>query len=82
MKCDYCGSENVHVGNRGFSILTGFIGSSQLIMTCLDCGYKKRASKTPKQTDKDRRLGGIIMFSSAVFSILVIIIILGALGVL
>lgn len=40
LKCPKCGSTAVTTGQRGFSIVTGFIGSSQTMNRCGRCGYK------------------------------------------
>lgn len=40
--CEYCKSTNIHINKRGFNFVSGFIGSSNLIATCLDCGYKTK----------------------------------------
>lgn len=34
-----CGSEAITIGTRGFSLLTGFIGSSKTVNRCGNCGY-------------------------------------------
>ena len=39
-KCPICGSTAVTTGQRGYSIVTGFIGSSQTMNRCGKCGYK------------------------------------------
>lgn len=36
--CPKCGSLEYHVGSRGYGLFRGFIGSGQVIMTCLKCG--------------------------------------------
>lgn len=38
--CPKCGSTEIHAGARGFSLMTGFIGSGKTVITCLRCGYK------------------------------------------
>lgn len=38
--CPKCGSTEFHSGKRGWSIWTGLLGSSKVIMTCLKCGHK------------------------------------------
>ncbi len=40
LKCPKCGSTAVTTGERGYSLLTGFIGSSQTMNRCGKCGYK------------------------------------------
>lgn len=40
LTCPKCGSTAVTTGQRGFSIVTGFIGSSQTMNRCGKCGYK------------------------------------------
>lgn len=38
--CPRCGSNEVVTGQKGFSLLTGFIGSNKTINRCGKCGYK------------------------------------------
>ena len=38
--CPKCGSTEFHSGKRGWKLLTGLLGSSKVVMTCLKCGYK------------------------------------------
>lgn len=40
IKCPKCGSTAVTIGERGYSLLTGFIGSGQTMNRCGKCGYK------------------------------------------
>lgn len=38
--CPKCGSTAVTTGERGYSLLTGFIGFGQTMNRCGKCGYK------------------------------------------
>ncbi|MFT8313173.1 MAG: hypothetical protein ABF633_02835 [Clostridium sp.] len=38
--CPKCKSTNIHAEKRGWKLMTGFIGSSKIIITCLNCGHK------------------------------------------
>lgn len=38
--CPRCGSTNITTGSRGFSLVTGFIGSGKTVNRCASCGYK------------------------------------------
>ena len=40
IKCPNCGSTKIGVANRGYSLLTGFIGSGKSMNVCQNCGYK------------------------------------------
>lgn len=40
LTCPKCGSSAVAIGERGYSLLTGFIGSGQTMNRCGKCGYK------------------------------------------
>jgi len=42
LKCPKCGSTAVSTGAKGFSIVTGFIGSGQTVNRCGNCGHKWR----------------------------------------
>lgn len=37
--CPRCGSNQITTGQRGFSLLTGFIGSNKTVNRCGKCGY-------------------------------------------
>lgn len=60
-KCEFCGSDQTIVSKRGFNIITGFIGSSKLMVTCLKCGCKKPLK--PKTNDY-RNAKNMRMFKS------------------
>ena len=38
--CPRCKSDNIHAGKRGWNLMTGFIGSRKIIITCLNCDNK------------------------------------------
>ena len=38
-KCPKCGSTNIVTGQRGFSLLTGFLGSNKTVNRCSNCGH-------------------------------------------
>lgn len=40
IRCPKCGSTNITTGQRGYSLLTGFLGSSKTMNRCGNCGYK------------------------------------------
>lgn len=40
LKCPKCGSDKVAIGQRGFSLITGFLGAGQTMNRCGNCGYK------------------------------------------
>lgn len=44
-KCPKCNSTSITAGQRGFSIITGFIGSSKTVNRCANCGYKWKPSR-------------------------------------
>lgn len=39
-KCPKCGSTAITAGQRGYSLLTGFLGSGKTVNRCANCGYK------------------------------------------
>ena len=45
VKCPKCGSSDIGVTNRGYSLLTGFIGSCKAMNTCKNCGHKWKPHK-------------------------------------
>jgi hypothetical protein len=40
MQCPFCHSTQLQAGKRGWKWTTGYIGSGQIVMTCLQCGKK------------------------------------------
>ena len=40
VSCPKCGCTDIGVANRGFSIVTGFIGSGKSMNVCKKCGHK------------------------------------------
>jgi hypothetical protein len=40
VKCPKCGSTQIHAEKRGWSFLTGMIGSGNIVLTCLNCNNK------------------------------------------
>ena len=49
MICPYCKSSQIHAGKRGWSMTTGIIGSSKIVVTCLDCGKESKPGQKPSQ---------------------------------
>ena len=39
-ECPKCGSKSITAGQKGYSLLTGFIGSDKTVNRCASCGYK------------------------------------------
>ena len=42
VRCIRCNSIQIHAEKRGWTLLSGFIGSSTIYMTCLKCGCRFR----------------------------------------
>lgn len=40
VRCPRCGSTNITAGQRGYSLLTGFVGSGRTVNRCANCGHK------------------------------------------
>lgn len=40
VKCPKCGSTQITAGQRGYSLLTGFLGSGKTVNRCSNCGHK------------------------------------------
>jgi predicted Zn-ribbon and HTH transcriptional regulator len=38
-KCPKCGSTAITAGQRGYSLLTGFLGSNKTVNRCANCGH-------------------------------------------
>ncbi|MDO4841511.1 MAG: ribosomal protein L7/L12 [Phoenicibacter congonensis] len=45
ISCPQCGSTQYHAGARGFSLITGFVGSGKTVLTCLKCGNRWKPGK-------------------------------------
>ena len=45
LRCPKCGSTAVEIGQRGFSIMTGFLGAGQTMNRCGNCGHKWKPKK-------------------------------------
>lgn len=45
LHCPKCNSTNVTTGQRGYSFLTGFLGSDKTVNRCGNCGYKWKPGK-------------------------------------
>lgn len=43
--CPKCGSLEYNAGAKGFSVVTGFIGSGKTVITCLRCGNRWKPGK-------------------------------------
>lgn len=39
VRCPRCGSTQITTGQRGYSLLTGFLGSNKTVNRCAACGY-------------------------------------------
>jgi tRNA(Ile2) C34 agmatinyltransferase TiaS len=44
-KCPKCGSTAITAGQRGYSLITGFIGSGKTVNRCSNYGYKWKPGK-------------------------------------
>lgn len=40
VRCPKCGSESISTGQRGYSLMWGFIGAGNTVNRCANCGYK------------------------------------------
>jgi hypothetical protein len=49
VRCPKCGSTQIHAEKRGYKVLTGFIGSSKIIITCLSCGAEFRPGEISRR---------------------------------
>lgn len=46
-RCPKCGSTHIHAEKRGWSVLTGLIGSAAIVVTCLKCGSQFPPGQAP-----------------------------------
>lgn len=44
-KCPKCGSTAIAAGQRGYSLLTGFLGSNKTVCRCANCGHTWKPGK-------------------------------------
>ena len=49
MNCPYCDSAHIHAERRGWNLITGFIGSGKIVVTCLDCGEKSKPGQKAEE---------------------------------
>lgn len=52
-RCPKCGSSNIQSTNRGFSLVTGFIGSGSPRNVCQKCGFKWKPGGWNEALQKD-----------------------------
>lgn len=45
VRCPRCGSTQITTGQRGYSLLTGFLGSNKTVNRCANCGYSWKPGK-------------------------------------
>ena len=45
IRCPKCGSIQITTGQRGYSLLTGFLGSNKTVNRCANCGYSWKPGK-------------------------------------
>ena len=43
--CPFCGCTELSANNRGFSMVTGSIGSKDVYVTCIKCGNRWKAGR-------------------------------------
>ena len=43
--CPFCGCTDLSANSRGFSMITGSIGSKDVYVTCLKCGQRWKAGE-------------------------------------
>lgn len=44
-KCPKCNSASISTGQRGYTLLTGFLGSNKTMNRCANCGHKWNPSR-------------------------------------
>ena len=45
LKCPTCGSTSITAGQRGYTLLTGFLGSNKTVNRCANCGHTWKPGK-------------------------------------
>lgn len=45
VRCPKCGSTQITTGQRGYSLITGFLGSNKTVNRCANCGYSWKPSR-------------------------------------
>ena len=45
VRCPKCGSTQITTGQRGYSLITGFLGSNKTVNRCANCGYSWKPGK-------------------------------------
>ena len=79
IQCPKCRSTQVSANRKGWSLMTGAIGSGRVIITCLKCGHKfgpggDYASLNTPKMHRRRKINRIILLTALGFILLVILI--------
>lgn len=45
VKCPKCGSTEITAGQKGYTLLTGFLGSNKTVNRCANCGHSWKPGK-------------------------------------
>jgi uncharacterized protein with PIN domain len=75
VRCPKCKSSALAASKRGWKASTGMLGSSKVVVTCLNCGWQFSPGQGLKQgqepaTFKDGVIGFLVMFGIGVIAIL------------
>jgi DNA-directed RNA polymerase subunit RPC12/RpoP len=77
--CPKCGSWQVHAEKRGWNLMFGDLGSSQIIVTCLKCGHRfkpgegaeRRHGNAPNRDRNPFAWASLVILGVIVFLVLV-----------
>jgi len=69
--CPSCKSTDIHAEKRGWNLLTGFIGSGKIVITCLSCGERFKpgegwTEQQPAAPASDQAIGWAVLLGVVV----------------
>jgi len=87
LRCPKCGATQVHADRRGWGLMTGFIGSGKIYITCLLCAHRFRPGQggsenapqayqppPPKTELEDATFGTLVLFALVIFLVFMVVI--------
>lgn len=74
--CPMCKSGDIHAEKRGWNLMTGFIGSGKIVITCLSCGKKFKPGegwneRQSEASDTDQAIGWLVLLGVVMVVVLI-----------
>ena len=73
VSCPKCKSTQIHSGMRGWSAMTGLLGSNQIMITCLKCGHTFK----PGETEMPGEQSNVTMYTLVAIFVVLTLIVMG-----